>query len=150
MSWTGRARLSKGQKDWRQTTRAIGQEKKIWRIESLGKEQREQEVSGLEEWIDWEIRNLVGIIFQTIFHKNNFNRWLRFNFHKAFQWDWEKGDGETGMEEVIRWWTDFVMKVPKAEGVQRTESWMGVGTIFIISMMVEGWKIKDKSVEFQV
>jgi len=74
MSWTGKARLSKGQKDWRQTTRAIGQEKKIWRRESIRKEQREQEVSGLEEWIDWEIQNLVGIIFQTIFHKNEIGK----------------------------------------------------------------------------
>jgi hypothetical protein len=40
-------------------------------MESIGKEQREQEVYEVEEWIDWEIRNLVRIIFQTIFHKND-------------------------------------------------------------------------------
>jgi hypothetical protein len=96
------------------------------------------------------MRNLVGIIFQTIFHKNNFNLWVRFSFHKAFQWDWERGEGEAGAEEEIRWWTDFVVKDLEAEGVQRTESCRREGTIFNISIMVEGLKRKSSSVEFQL
>jgi len=76
--------------------------------------------------------NLVGIIFQTIFHKNNFKRLLRFNFHKAFQRDFGRGEGVRGMEEVRRWWADFVEKAPVVEGIQRTESLWGLMLIFKI------------------
>jgi hypothetical protein len=43
-----KAKMSKGQKEFRQTTLAIGQEKNKWNIESVGKEYKEQEVSIVE------------------------------------------------------------------------------------------------------
>jgi hypothetical protein len=49
---TFEAIVSKGQKDWCQTTRAIGQVKKRCERESMGKEQREQLVFGWKEGMD--------------------------------------------------------------------------------------------------
>jgi hypothetical protein len=46
---TFKAFISKGQKEWRQTTRAIGHVKKRCKMESRGNEQREQLVSRREE-----------------------------------------------------------------------------------------------------
>jgi len=110
---TFKASISNGQKDWRQTTRAMGQEKKRCKIESKGKEHREHEVSiGGEDKV-CEILVFVWIIFQTIFHKKSFKRWLRLSFHRDFQLDLERGEeGIGGWEEVRRWWADFVEKKP--------------------------------------
>jgi hypothetical protein len=66
---TFKARISIGQKDWRQTTWAMGQVKKRCKMGSNGKEHREHEVSIWEKYKVCEIRVFVGIIFQTIFHK---------------------------------------------------------------------------------
>jgi hypothetical protein len=71
---TFKASISNGHKNWRQTTQAIGHEKKryICKIESKRKEHREHEVSIRGEDKVCEIPVFVEIIFQTIFHKKKF------------------------------------------------------------------------------
>jgi hypothetical protein len=48
---TFKAIVSKGQKDWRQTTQAMGQRKKRWERESLENKRSEQLVSKVDKWI---------------------------------------------------------------------------------------------------
>lgn len=80
-----KARISISQKDCCQTTRAIGQEKKRWIMESTRQEHWEQVESTWEERRVLEILNLVGRIFQINFQRNNLKRWLKYSFHKDFQ-----------------------------------------------------------------
>jgi hypothetical protein len=77
--------VSKGQKDWRQTTWAIGQVNKRSGREFVEKEQREQLVSEEEDGIDWVILDLVGMMFQTIFQRKSFKRWLRLRFPRKIR-----------------------------------------------------------------
>jgi hypothetical protein len=97
-----KAIVSKGQKDWRQTTRAIGQVKKRCERESTGNEQREQLVSGDGESVDREILNFVGLMFYTIFQRKSFSMLLRLSFQRAFQQVLGKGDEGKGVRELIK------------------------------------------------
>jgi len=106
-------------------------------------------VSDREAGMDWEIRNFVGIIFQTIFQRNSFKRWFSFNFQRAVQQDLGRGEGVEGEKELMRWCVDLVEKTPVVEGVQRRESeWVRIW-IFKISEVVVGSNKKCKRFSFQ-
>jgi hypothetical protein len=118
-------------------------------MESVGYEQREQLMSEREEWIDWEIRNLVRIIFYTIFQRKSFKRWFNLSFQKAFQQDLGRDEGAGGERELMRWCVDLVEKTRVVEGIQRRElEWEWIG-IFKISEIVMGSNKKCKRFCFQ-
>jgi hypothetical protein len=77
------------------------QVKNRWDRGSIGLEQREQLVSKWVEGIDWDILFLVGIIFQTIFHRKSFRRWLRLSFYSFFQQEFGRGEVE-GHDKTLR------------------------------------------------
>jgi hypothetical protein len=59
-------------------------------------------VSDREEGMDWEIQNLVRIIFYTIFQRKSLKRWFSLSLHSAFQQDLERGEGVEWEKELIR------------------------------------------------
>jgi hypothetical protein len=141
---TFKAFISKGQKEWRQTTRAIGHVKKRCKMESRGNEQREQLVSRKEEWIDCEIRTLVGIMFQTIFQRKSFKRWFKLSFQRDFQEEEERGEGWGGKIEQIWWCADLVEKTPVEEGVHKRRSEVDRMVILRISETMPGSNKKHR------
>jgi hypothetical protein len=86
--------------------------------------------------MEWEIRNLVGITFHTIFQRKIFKRWFNLSFQRAFQQDLERGGGVEEEKELMRWWADLVEKTPLVDGVQRKESELERILIFNISETV--------------
>jgi hypothetical protein len=95
-------------------------------------------VSDREEGMEWEIQNLVGITFHTIFQRKSFKRWFNLSFQRAFQQDSERGGGVEEEKELMRWWADLVEKTPLVDGVQRKESELERILIFNISETVVG------------
>jgi len=146
---TFNAIVSKGQKDWRQITHAMGQVKKRWERESVGWEQMEQLVFDREEGMYWEIRNLVGIIFHTIFQRKSFKRWFSLSFQSAFQQALGRGEGVEGEKKLMRRWADLVEKTLVVDGVHRRESEWGRIVIFKILEVVMGSNKKCKTFCFQ-
>lgn len=65
------------------------------------------------------------------FQRKSFKRWLRFSFQRAFQEALVKGEGYGEENEIMRWWSVFVEKLPNAEGVQ-IRGWEGLGLILIL------------------
>jgi hypothetical protein len=145
-----RARLSKGQKEFLQTTLAIGQEKNKCNRESLGKEQREQEISVGAEGMQHEIRDFVGRIFQPIFQRSKRKRWLSLSFQSDFQVAEGRGEMGTVRPDVIRWWVDLMEKTPEGEGVQRRELLIRRMSIFKISQTVAGVNSLQIQCKFQL
>jgi hypothetical protein len=88
--------------------------------------------------MDWEIWNLVGITFHTIFQRKSFKRWFNLGFQRAFQQDLERGEGVEWKKELMRWWANLVEKTPVVDGVQRRESELERILIFNISETVVG------------
>lgn len=130
---TLKVRISKSQKEFLQTTRAIGHEKNKWSIESVGNEQREQDVSIVELWIEEEMRIFVGIMPQIIFQRNNRKRWCNFSFQRLFHLEAFNEEVKAAREVVLWWCIDLVENFPEDEGVHRIESFVEFSLIFNIS-----------------
>jgi len=79
----------------------------------------------MEEGMVWEIQNLVGIIFHTIFQRKSLRRWFSWSFQRPFQLDFERCEGVEGDKELMKWWADLVEKKLVEEGVQRRKSECG-------------------------
>jgi hypothetical protein len=134
---TFKAMIFNGQKEWGQITRAIGQVKKRYERASMGKKQREQLVLEREEGIAWEIRNLVGMMFQTILQRKSFNMWFKLSFHRASQQRLGRGEGEGEEKELRRWWADLVKKTCGGRGPEK-KARMGWGWIMIFRISKSG------------
>jgi hypothetical protein len=90
------AEISIGQKEFLHMTLEIGQEENKWNKVSLEWEQREQDVSN-PKCMDKEIRDFVGIVFQTIFQRKSLSRWLSLSFHRPFQLVGNTGESWRGL-----------------------------------------------------
>jgi hypothetical protein len=127
-----KARISKCQKEFLQTTLEIGQEKKRWSIESILEEHKEQEVSIIAFGIEAEILVLVGKMFQINLQINNRRRCWILSFQRPFQVEAGKRETWTCLNEVMWWCMDLVVNCPEEDGVQRIASLVTRGQIFWI------------------